>query len=141
MSLDIARSSLAVHGRERIGRSLGAAAMLRDGVRAGRRFRELSDRFLASPGVIAVDPLRVVIDTRSGGIGGHEARRILFEHHQIHTEMATDSVIVAVIGAGAAPDVKRVLSALHALPDRGETASRPLALPEPGRSVLSLRDA
>ena len=141
MSLDIARSSLAVHGRERIGRSLRAAAMLRDGVRVGGRFRELSDRFLGSPGVLAVDPLRVVIDTRSGGISGHEARRILFEHHQVHAEMATDSVIVAVIGAGGAPDVKRVLSALHALPDRGETATRPLALPEPGRPVVSLRDA
>jgi lysine decarboxylase len=55
--------------------------------------------------------------------------------------MATDGVIVAVIGAGADPDVKRVLSAVHALPDLGETATPPLALPEPGESVVSLRDA
>ncbi len=118
LSLDIARSSLAVHGRERIGRSLEAAAQLRDGVRAAGRFRELSERFLASPSVVAVDPLRVVIDTRSGAISGHEARQVLFDEHQIHTEMATDSVIVAVIGAGAVPDIPRVLAALDALPDR-----------------------
>jgi lysine decarboxylase len=141
MSLDIARSSLAVHGPERIGRSLRAAMTLREGVRAGGRFRELSDRFLASPGVIAVDPLRVVIDTRSGGITGYDARRILFERHQVHTEMATDCVIVAVIGAGAAPDVERALAALHALPDCGAAASLPITLPEPGPPVVSMRDA
>ena len=141
MSLDVARSALAVHGRERISRSLDAAARLRDGVRAAGRFRELSDQFLASPGVVAVDPLRVVIDTRSGGISGHEARQWLFEHDHVHTEMATDSVVVAVIGAGAVPDVPRVLAALDALPDRGEAGTSPLALPEPGPAIVSLRDA
>jgi lysine decarboxylase len=141
LSLDIARSSLAVHGRRRIGQSLDAAERLRQGVRSGGRFRELSSRFLATPGVVALDPLRVVIETRSGGISGHEARRTLFERHEVHTEMATDSVIVAVIGAGAAPDVERALRAMHALPDDGATASPAIRLPEPGPSVVSLRDA
>ena len=90
---------------------------------------------------MAVDPLRVVIDARSGGISGHEARRLLFDEHAIHTEMATDSAIVAVIGAGAVPDVDRVLAALDALPDTGAAASPPLALPDPGTQVVSLRDA
>ena len=141
MSLDIARSGLATHGRERIALSLDAAAQLREGVRAAGRFRELSDRFLASPAVVAVDPLRVVIDTRSGGIGGHEARRILFEDHRVHTEMATDSAVVAVIGPGATPDVERALAALDALPDRGAAAGPPVALPDPGPWAMSLRDA
>ena len=141
LSLDIARSSLAVHGRERIGRSLAAAARLREGVRAAGRFRELSERFLASPAVLAVDPLRIVIDTRSGGIGGHEARRLLFDEHAVHTEMATDSAVVAVIGAGAVPDVGRVLAALDALPDTGAAGSASLVLPDPGSQVVSLREA
>jgi arginine decarboxylase len=141
LSLDIARSSLAVHGRQRIDRSLHAAATLREGVRAGGRFRELSDRFLAAPGVVALDPLRVVLDTRRGGISGHEARRLLFERYHVHTEMATDSVIVAVIGAGATPDVERALHAIHALPDHGATASPTISLPEPGPPIMSLRDA
>ncbi|HEY2592615.1 MAG TPA: amino acid decarboxylase, partial [Chloroflexota bacterium] len=141
LSLDIARSSLAVHGRRRLDRSLDAAETLREGVRAGGRFRELSDRFRAAPGVVALDPLRVVIDTRRGGISGHEARQLLFERDAVHTEMATDSVIVAVIGAGAAPDVERVLAALHALPDHGALASAAITLPEPGPAVVSLRDA
>ena len=141
LSLDVARSSLAVHGAERIGRSLMAAAQLREGVRGAGRFREVSERFLASPAVVAVDPLRVVIDTRSGGISGHEARQTLFDDHAIHTEMATDSVVVAVIGAGAVPDVARVLAALDALPDTGAAGSAPRALPDPGPQVVSLREA
>ena len=66
MSLDVARRNLAVHGKERIGLSIEAANKLRQGVRDAGRFEELSDRFLASPGIVAVDPLRVVIDTRRG---------------------------------------------------------------------------
>ena len=140
LSLDVTRSSLAVMAAS--ASSLAdAAARLRDGVRTAERFRELSERFLASPSVVAVDPLRVVIDTRSGGISGHEARQILFDEHQIHTEMATDSVIVAVIGAGAVPDVERVLGALDALPDHGAAAGLPIVLPQPGPAVLSLREA
>ena len=103
MSLDVARRNLAVHGKERISRSIEAANKLRQGVRDAGRFEELSDRFLASPGIVAVDPLRVVIDTRRGGISGHEARKILFDEHRIHVEMATDSAIVAVIGADRRP--------------------------------------
>lgn len=141
LSLDIARRSLAVHGRDRIERSLRAAERLREGVRSGGRFAELSDRILAAPSVVALDPLRVVIDTRTGGISGHEARRLLFERYQIHTEMATDSVIVAVIGAGASPDVERALGAIHALPDHGATTTPGITLPEPGSPVVSLRDA
>jgi arginine decarboxylase len=141
LSLDMARSTLAVHGRQRIAWSLEAAERLRDGVRSAARFRDLSDRFLASPAVVAVDPLRVVIDTRSGGISGHEARQILFERHQVHTEMATDTVVVAVIGAGAVPDVDRVLAALDALPDHGAASAPPVALPTPGPPVVSLREA
>ena len=138
LSLDIARSSLAVHGQERIGRSL-AAAQLRAGIRGGGRFRELSERFLASPGVVAVDPLRIVIDTRSGGISGHEARRLLFERTR-STEMATDSVIVAVIGAGRRPMAARPHRARRA-PRPGVATGSPIALPEPGPAVVSLREA
>jgi lysine decarboxylase len=55
--------------------------------------------------------------------------------------MATDSAIVAVIGAGSVPDVDRVLTALHALPGRAAGASAPITLPAPGPAVMTLRDA
>lgn len=139
-SLDLVRSDLAT-GAARIDRSLDAAERLRAGVRAGGRFEEPSERFLSSPDVIAIDPLRVVIDTRAGGITGHEARSILFHDHQVHFEMATDSALVAVIGAGAAPDVDRILEGLHALPDRGLTGPAEIQLPEPGPQRVLMRDA
>jgi arginine decarboxylase len=141
MSLDIARRALAMHGPQRIQRSLDAAAALRAGVQKAGRFAELSDKFRASSAVVDVDPLRIVIDTRVGGISGHEARQLLFREHRVHTEMATDSAVVAVIGAGAAPNVERVLDALHALPERGEQDIPWTPLPPSGPAAVTLRDA
>jgi arginine decarboxylase len=141
MSVDLVRSGLAVHGKQRIQPSLDAATRLRTGIVDGGRFGELSTRIHSSPDVAAVDPLRVVIDTRRGGISGHEARAILFHDHRVHVEMATDAAIVAVIGAGATPDVDRTLAALHALPERGAAAGPPVTLPDPGVAVMTLREA
>ncbi|GAS86053.1 aminotransferase class I/II-fold pyridoxal phosphate-dependent enzyme [Mycolicibacterium brisbanense] len=141
MSLDVARHALAVHGRERIRRSLDAAAELRAGLAAEGRFADLSERFRRSPAVVDIDPLRIAIDTRAGGISGHAARQLLFHDHHIHTEMATDSAVVAVIGAGSAPDVPRVLAALHALPDQGAANSPLVGLPESGPTAMTLRQA
>jgi arginine decarboxylase len=141
MSLDVARHALAVHGRERIQRSLDAAAELRAGLAAQGRFVDLSERFLRSPAVVDIDPLRIAIDTRAGGIGGHAARQLLFDEYRIHTEMATDSAVVAVIGAGAAPDIPRVLTALRELPDQDAANSPLVGLPESGPTAMTLRQA
>ena len=141
MSLDIARHALAVHGRERIQRSLDAAAELRAGIKAEGRFLDLSERFMRSPAVVSIDPLRIAIDTRAGGVGGHAARQLLFHEHRIHTEMATDSAVVAVIGAGAVPDIPRVLKGLHDLPDQGAANSPLVGLPDPGPTAMTLRQA
>jgi lysine decarboxylase len=140
-SLDVARHELAHDGRARIQQSLAAAEQLREGIRAEGRFHDLTDRFLASPAVVAVDPLRVVVDTRAGGISGHLARHLLFDEHLVHVEMATDRAVVAVIGAGSTPDVPRTLAALHALPDMGESDLPPVGLPSPGPAAVSLRKA
>lgn len=141
MSLDATRHALAVHGRERIQRSLDAVTELRAGIAAHGRFVDLSERFLRSPAVVAIDPLRVTIDTRAGGISGHAARQLLFHQHRIHLEMATDSAVVAVVGAGAAPDIPRLLQALHDLPDQGAAHSASITLPEPGPMATTLRHA
>jgi arginine decarboxylase len=139
-SVDLVRADLAT-GQARIQRSLDAAAQMRDGIQAAGRFEELSARFMASPDVVAIDPLRVVVNTRVGGISGHQARQILFEEHHVHCEMATDSAVVAVIGAGAAPNVERVVAAFAALPDCGESPNPEIVLPEPGTQKVSMREA
>ena len=95
----------------------------------------------AVPAVVDIDPLRIAIDTRAGGIGGHAARQLLFHEYRIHTEMATDSAVVAVIGAGAAPDIPRVLTALHELPDQDAANSPLVGLPESGPTAMTLRQA
>ncbi|MDH6129913.1 amino acid decarboxylase [Kitasatospora sp. GP82] len=141
-SLDVARQTL-VNGRDRITGSLDAADKMRAAVRSAGRFGVVSDGFDRFPDIVAADPLRVPIDTRAGGISGHEARRRLMRDHRIMVEVATDSAIVAVVGAGAAPEGDRFLDALHALgsPLGEEPAPSRLRLPVPGPVRLTTREA
>lgn len=139
-SLDLARRDL-VLGTDRIAASVACADEIRAAVDAGGRFRDVSARILAAPDVVGIDPLRVVIDTRSGGISGHEARHVLFAEHDVHVEMSTDSVIVALIGAGSTVDVDRFAAALHALPETDLHEVPVLELPAAGPRALSVRDA
>lgn len=140
-SLDHARRQLAVHGHDTITRSVEAAAKIRGRVSAEGRFARVEEQMLAFDDVVGLDPLRVVIDTRNGGISGHEARHTLFAEHHVHLEMSTDAVVVAVIGAGAAPDVDRFVDALHALPAVGHQTGAPIPLPGPGERATSVREA
>jgi lysine decarboxylase len=140
-SLDLARRQLAVNGRASITASLEAAAKLRSRISVEGRFADPIDRIMAFDDVVALDPLHVVIDTRSGGISGHQARATLFQQHRIQVEMSTDAVVVAIIGAGSVPDVDRVVDALHALPQDGSAASSVVELPQPGPRKTSVRDA
>ncbi|MFD9124805.1 amino acid decarboxylase, partial [Kitasatospora sp. NPDC059571] len=93
-SLDEARRALATGG-ERIGESLRAAEEMRRAVRAGGRFAVASDGFGRFADIAAVDPLRVAVDVRSGGITGHEARRLLMHEHGVLVEVATEAAVVA----------------------------------------------
>ncbi|MEV6398315.1 amino acid decarboxylase [Streptomyces sp. NPDC051907] len=141
-SLDLARMTLS-RGRDALGASVEAADKARGVIRALGRYAVVSDGFGQFPDIVAADPLRIPIDTRAGGISGHEARRRLSREHQIMVEVSTDSAIVAVVGAGAAPDMDRFVEALHTLPaplaDGGELLR--LSLPQPGPSRLTAREA
>lgn len=146
-SLDLARRSL-VADAEATGGSIGAADRVRSAVRALGRFRVVSDGFHVFPDIVGADPLRIAIDTRAGGITGHEARSRLFRDRRIMVEVATDAAIVAVIGAGSAPDTDRFVEALHTLPSPlGDPLGDPggaggvLRLPEPGATKLTAREA
>ncbi|MDI3405097.1 aminotransferase class I/II-fold pyridoxal phosphate-dependent enzyme [Streptomyces cavernicola] len=142
-SLDLARAQLA-QGGEQLGASIDAAERVREAVRRLGRYRLVSDSFGRFGDIAAADPLRIAVDTRSGGIPGHEARRLLYRDHQIMVEVATDAAIVAVVGAGSLPDTARFVEALHCLPAplADEDAPRPsLRLPSPGPARLSAREA
>jgi lysine decarboxylase len=140
-SLDLARRDLAVRGREWIARSLDDAERVRSRIRSLGRFRDPDVALRAHPDVIALDPLRIVVDTRSGGIGGHLARALLFSRDRVHVEMSTDAVIVAVVGAGNGTDADRFVEALHALPSTPAAVGRTGGLPPTGPRAMGIRAA
>ena len=140
-SLDIARRQIAVHGPETIGGSIASAQRIRDRVTADGRFRDATPQLTQFPSVVDLDPLRVVIDTRSGGISGNEARRLLFDDLGHHLELSTDDVVVCIIGAGVAPDGDSIADALLRLP-QGSSAHRTVSSPpQAGPRRMTVREA
>ena len=140
-SLDLARREIATRGQETIGASIAAADRLRARVTADGRFKDATPRLRDFPSVVDIDPLRVVIDTRAGGISGNEARRLLFHELGHHLELSTDDVLVAIIGAGVAPDADDFADALLRLP-MGSTAHRSISSPPPaGPRAMTVREA
>lgn len=153
-SLDLARETLQT-GRERIGASIDAADRLRAEIRRRGRFAIVSDGFGDFADIVDADPLRVSIDVSRGGLHGHTVRDRL-ERDGVSFEIATDSCVVAVLGAGVVPDVDRIVEALHALPPEGPVGeasgatagmaaaiadASAVALPEPGPLAMLPRDA
>jgi arginine decarboxylase len=141
LSLDVARRRLAVDGKEVIGATIDATQRLREAIRAEGRFALADERFLQSPDVVAIDPLRVVIDTRVGGIRGYLARHLLAERERIHVELATDAVAVAIIGPGEVDDLDRLVPALHRLPRVSDDVDVVSEHPSPGPTAMSVREA
>lgn len=139
-SLDIARRELAT-GAADIGGSIDAAEQLAARVRAGGRFGILGDEFPTVRGWAATDPLRVVIDTRVAGLDGRVVRTTLMREHGLLVELASEGTLVAVVGAGAAPDVGALPAALAALPDLGAAAAVRTRLPVWGPERTTVRAA
>ena len=102
---------------------------------------DATERILSYPSVVDIDPLRIVIDTRSGGISGHEARHLLYAEHGHHLELSTDSVVVGIIGAGVELDADALADALLALPRTESGRSQALALPAAGPRRMTVRQA
>ena len=140
-SLDLARRDMQLNGLRGIGDSIADVERLRDVLNAHGRYADPDPSIHAAPDVIALDPLRFVVDTRSGGVPGYVARRLLEERNHIHIEMATDSCIVGLIGAGSRLDVDYVADALHALPESDLADHPPIHLPPTGERAMDLREA
>lgn len=140
-SLDLARRDLYVNGIPGIGASIADVERLREVLNAEGRYEDPDPSIHAAPDVIALDPLRFVVDTRSGGVPGYVARRLLEERSRIHVEMATGTCIVGLVGAGSRLDVDYVAAALHALPEQDLGAHPPIHLPPNAPRRMDLRDA
>ena len=59
----------------------------------------------------------------------------------IHVEMATDSCIVGLVGAGSRLDVDHFVDALHALPEMDLGDHPPIHLPPLAERAMDLREA
>ncbi len=139
-SLDLARQDL-MTGQERITASIADTDRVRALLGEGGRFADPAPAILAAPDVVGMDPLHVVVDTLSGGVPGYLARRMLEQDSRIHIEVATDAVIVGIVGAGSRLDADYVAAALHALPEQDLTDRAPVVLPPPCPREMDLRAA
>lgn len=142
-SLDLARRSLATRGAQSIAASLDGVAQMRSEFARLGRFADIAPTLMSYPDVIGMDPLRVAMNTRVGGISGHEARSILLDQFGTHCEMATSSTVVMLIGAGVAPRVAETIAAFHELPENYDAlpSDAALELPRSGDRVSRVRDA
>lgn len=148
-SLDIARHHLST-GAEAIARSVRSADALRAAVRASSALTLVEDSFSQFPDIVAMDPLHVPIDVSALGISGYELKEICANSLGVYFEAATSHAVIALLGAGAEPDVERIVSSLEeAARIAGEgltdAATPPSVLqrtlPPAGRSVLTPRAA
>jgi arginine decarboxylase len=147
-SLDAARRQAQTRGEELLGETVSSLRELRDQIRTIDGLDVLDERMAGRPGVHAYDPFRLVVDVRGTGGTGHRIARLMREHDDIHLELFSENVVVAVFGIGehAGRSGERLVAALrHALDEldsEPEEARGPFAEPPPwGATELSPREA
>ena len=147
-SLDAARRQAQTRGEELLGETVSSLRELRDEIRTIDGLDVLDERMAGRPGVHAYDPFRLVVDVRGTGATGHRIARLMREHDDIHLELFSENVVVAVFGIGehAGRTGERLVAALrHALDEldsEPEEARGPFAEPPPwGATELSPREA
>jgi lysine decarboxylase len=96
-SLDGARRQLAVDGRRLLEDTIASATCARAAI-AEIPGCSLVPEQACFESVVAWDFLRIVIDVRVSGATGHEVAQRLARDFNVHVELATDAVIVLVLG-------------------------------------------
>jgi lysine decarboxylase len=144
-SLDIARAELASNSAG-LEAALEAARTARELVGRSDRLRLPDADFLSHPDVIGFDPLHVAIDVRALGLSGIAVKAILAKEHGVFVEIAAETSIVALIGAGQRAQVALLIDALESIGTARATGSvgEPLPTlvpPAAGESVMTPRDA
>ena len=140
-SLDLARRDLMIHSEQWMPQSVASADLVRELITHEGRFTIPNSRIKTFPDVYALDPLKVVVDTRSGGISGHRAHDTLENVHKIHIEMSTDSMVIGLVGALSIIDSEYVAQAFAALPHEDLGARPAIELPDAGPRALDIREA
>jgi lysine decarboxylase len=103
-SLDAARRQLAVHGEALLEDTLVAVERTRAAVDAIPGCAVVGEQLVGTPGVVAWDPMRLVIDVRGTGCTGYELAAALRASYDIHIELATHATMVLVLGIAQPED-------------------------------------
>jgi lysine decarboxylase len=114
-SIDGARRQAALHGAELAAETIAGLESLRAAVRSIDGLDVLDESIAEHPSVRAWDPLRLTIDVRGTGAGGHQIAELMQERHNVWLELYAENVVVAVFGLGepVAETGGRLLAALE----------------------------
>jgi arginine decarboxylase len=136
-SLDAARRQAAVRGAELLAETIAGVERARDAIRRIPGLDVLDERLIGRPGVHDWDPLRLAVDVRDTGSTGTRIGTLMRELDDVHMELVSENVIVAVFGAGedAGASAERLVAGLrHAVETLGAEEGlpkRPFTPPPP----------
>jgi arginine/lysine/ornithine decarboxylase len=133
-SLDGARRQLALHGEQLLHETREAITAARAKLETIGGLSIVDHSYAGRYGIVAHDPMRLVIDVRGTGATGYEVADALRRAYDVHPELATQATVVFVVGLGEsvgglrrlAGDVDEVVKKIRR---SGETAAiiRPLS--------------
>src|SRR4051812_40816093 len=130
-SLDAARRQLRVHGEALLHETLAASRRVREQLARTPDVAVVGPELVGRPGVVAWDPLRLVLDVRATGRSGYEVAEALRRSYDVQPELATHATLVFILGMGQpVPDLDRLAG------DVDETIKR---VTGPGRSEPLVR--
>jgi arginine decarboxylase len=139
-SIDGARRQFVREGHELLDRAVKAAEAIRSGL--SRRVPELrvvaTDELAQRPGVTAVDPTHILIETCSVGLTGYQADDWLREERSIDVELVDHRRLVPLVTfAHGEEEAERLVSALRDLvDDQGDPGAGTEVRPLPSRRDL-----
>ena len=144
-SIDLARNFMEREGKSYLDRSLELSREFKLRMDKLPGLRCYGDELLQSPGVKAVDPLKVLIGVQGLGLTGYQVARLLREEHHIQVEMEDQKLILAMFSLlHEREDWERFYLALKELairyPAQGGDRSPVYSPPQP-RIILSPRQA
>jgi arginine decarboxylase len=144
-SIDGARRQFVREGERLLDRAVKSAQLLRDRLRAEVPELEVvgRDRLIDLPGVAAVDPTHVLIETKSVGLTGFQADDWLRDERQIDVELADHRRIMPLVTfAHGEAEIDRLVRALRDLVDEhGDPGTGTDVAPLPSRRELRTEQA
>jgi arginine/lysine/ornithine decarboxylase len=144
-SIDGARRQFVRDGKALLERAVDAARLMRERLAADvPELRVIGVEELASrPGVVAVDPTHLLIETASVGLTGFEADDWLRDERQVDVELVDHRRIMPLVTfAHDEADVERFVRALRDLVDeRGEPGADTPVKPLPSRPDIRTEQA